>query len=835
MRFTIAALALAGVSGLSTAAYAQSAEQPTATTRPDEGLTDIVVTAQRREESLQKVPVAVTALSGGKLDELRVVSAQSLSGLAPSLTINNQGLASNPTIIIRGIQSGVSNNAVDPKVGIYLDGVYIGRTVGSLFDLADIQRIEVLRGPQGTLFGRNATGGALSIVTAPPKGEFALRGSVSYGNYDAKRGKISVDLPSFGPFSVRFSYLHDEIDGDVKNLIGGQTLDLRPRDPRFGVLTYAKRLGARKVDAGQVALRGEFGALTADYHFDYSDARNVGRPIQAFGIPDDATGALVGGISSISSGFFGGLTNLSANRLKVFANATTEEHVVTQGHSLTLAVGNDNGLNVKSISAYRKFNQSPNVYDLAASGGLRFTTAQLQNLLTGNTAAIFNPANAPTGPRDQLFTLLTSRSTKQQQYSQEFQVQYANDRIDVTGGVFIFHENSPATDILGILQPVANGVVVTNAGLIPGLPVGQLPFDINGDGVVNALDSNPSLDSVFGSGVTRTRAINDSFAGYAQATLHVTPTIDLTAGGRYTFDDREAQISAVAGGQGGQLGVGTYKVGYEKFTYTAIATWRPTDDMTAYGKLSTGYVAGGILSGIPYKPETLMTYEVGFKGQFFDNRLRSNIAGFYSIYDDLQLQNFVNGRQTFENAGKANIKGIEVELDAAPVKGLTLSGNFSWTDIKYVRFLGTDTTGNIRDIADIARPVYAPKYQARASIQYDFPAFSNDSYLFARVDGTYRSSIALTSPAYVAPDPSNATQVANAAALNAAAVQPRLYLLNARAGLADFQIGGGKASLSVFGQNLNNQRYVAFGAPVLRLTGARERGRTYGVELGVNF
>ena len=147
MRSSIA-VALAGISSFATtAALAQTAD-PAQQAEVQGQLADIIVTAQRREESLQKVPVAVTAIGAEQLDQLRVTNVRNLAGLAPSLQINTQGLQYNPTIIIRGVASGTSNNAVDPKVGIYLDGVYIGRTVGSIFDLSDIQRVEVLRGPQ---------------------------------------------------------------------------------------------------------------------------------------------------------------------------------------------------------------------------------------------------------------------------------------------------------------------------------------------------------------------------------------------------------------------------------------------------------------------------------------------------------------------------------------------------------------------------------------------------------------------------------------------------------------------------------------------------------------
>ncbi|MGF7148185.1 iron complex outermembrane receptor protein [Sphingomonas zeicaulis] len=802
MRFTIVALALAGVSSFSTVAYAQDAAQgpaPQADPVSETALSDIVVTAQRREESLQKVPVAVTAIGAEAIDTLRVTNVKNLAGLAPSLQIQTQGLQSNPSIAIRGVASGVSNNAVDPKVGIYLDGVYIGRTVGSIFDLADIQRVEVLRGPQGTLFGRNATSGAISLVSAPPTGEFEVRGNVSYGNYDAIRGKVVINLPQFGPFSIKLAYLHDQIDGDATNLLGGQTIDLSLRDPRFGRLTFARKLGVRNIDGGQVAVRGEFGNLTADYRFDYTDARTTGRAIQSLGVIPDQSGQLLQPIVNLQP-FFGGITNYAPDeRLDAVANGTSVEHVVTQGHSLTLALEANDVLTVKSITAFRKFRQDPNIYDLAATGGLRFSFAQFAAFITpGLTPAqiqgiLFNPANAP-GPNDYFYSLLTSRDTRQKQFSQELQFQVQTDNFDLTAGLFYFHENSPAVDLLGILSPIPGGRVVPSP-----------------------------LDAAFGSGTTDTLSINDSMAGYAQGTFHIGDTIDIAAGLRYTIDDRQLEIFSIAGGQGGQLGIGKYKVSFEKLNYTGIVTWRPTNTATLYGKISSGYVAGGILSGIPYKPETLISYEVGAKTQLFDNRLRLNFAAFYSDYKDLQTQNFINGRQFFDNAGKASIKGFEVEADLIPLPGLTLSGNIGLADLDYKTFILNGV-----DVADVARTTYNSRWTARASAQYDAPEFANGSHLQGRVEGRYRSAYYLTSTPFI-----NITT--GQEALEDLNRQPGYWLVDARVGLVDLPIGGSKISISAFGQNIFDKDYIAFGAPVLSLVGTYERGRTYGVELGFAF
>ncbi|KHS44547.1 TonB-dependent receptor [Novosphingobium subterraneum] len=777
-----------------------AAEEQAETTGQSASVQEIIVTAQRREESLQKVPVAVTAIGTEQLEALRVTSVRNLAGLAPSLQFNAQGQQSNPTIIIRGVASGTSSNSVDPKVGMYIDGVYIGRAVGSLLDFSDIQRVEVLRGPQGTLFGRNATSGAISIVTAAPKGEWGVHATGSYGNYDAFRGKVSLDLPQIGPFSIRLSYLHDQIDGDVTNTMGGKGLNIALRAPEFGTQRFVNKLGYRNVDGGQIAVRGEFGALIADYRFDYTDTRASGRAMQSLGVIPDASGQLLGPIVALQP-FFGGTTNEGLNGpLSSVAAATSEEHVVTQGHSLTLTLDASDNFTVKSISAYRKFRQDPVIFDLGSAGGMRFTFQQLGAFLTpGLTpqqiqAILFNPANAP-GPNDYFFPLLSARATRQEQFSQELQFQLSNDRYQLTAGLFYFHEKSPGTEVLGILSPTPSATIVPSP-----------------------------LDNIFGSGITRTEGINDSMAGYAQLTWHLSDTFDLTGGLRGTIDDRELKIFVISGAQGGSLGVGDYKATYKKLTWTGIATWRPTEQTTLFAKVATGYVSGGILSGIPYRPENLTSYELGAKTQFLDNKVRLNVAAYYNDYKDLQTQNFINGRQFFDNAGKAKIKGFEAELDVVPVAGLNLSGSVSYTDFDYKQFIL-----NGQDVAAFARPTYFSKWTGRAAASYNSPDFSSSGgHVTALIEGRYRSTYYLTSTPL-------RDLLTNQPVLEDRNRQPAYWLVNGRLGVADVGLGGAKVSLSVFGDNIFNKRYISFGAPVLLFTGSYERGRTYGVELGVNF
>ena len=760
------------------------------------GLSEIVVTAQRRAENIQDVPVAVTALDSNTLDNMRVKDVQNLSGLAPNLQISSQGIQSIPTISMRGINSGTSDNAVDPKIGVYLDGVYIGRSVGAIFDLADIQQVEVLRGPQGTLFGRNATGGAISLVTAKPTGEFGVKAMASYGNQDSLRFRTTVNLPAMGPLSVKVSYLHDESHGWMKNKLGGQTMDYSVREPSFGKLTYADRLGARNVDAFQLSAHLDLNDFTADYRFDYTDSKTVGAPVQVLG----HTGALAG-----ATGFifqlqpqYGGTTNLVTGKpLKTVANATSVQPLKVQGHNLTLAWQASDNFTVKSITGFRKFKQKPNAFDLAGTGGLLFTENQLAALLTKNYAAIYDPANKP-GPNDHLYTLMTARSTSQKQFTQELQGIYTSDLFDATFGTFYFRERSPALNVLGILQPTVNGEINTT------------PFDAG-----------------LGSGVNDNIATNKSYAAYAQATFHVTDKFDIALGGRFTKDKRKMDLRRTGSpgtGSGGILPPGVYRKTFNEFTYTAIATYRPTSEITGYAKISTGYVAGGILSAIPYDPEKLTSYELGLKTELFDRRLRANFAAFLMDYKDMQIQTFQDGVQRFENAGKARIWGLEAELTAVPTDGLTLEANIGYTNFKYKEYLSAAAGGGVEDVSDLAVPTYSPKWNMRYSAQYNFPEFSSGGHIMARLDGRYRSTVAL------------GTFPPDTADLAARAVSKGHWIVDGRIGLVDMPVMGTKMGVSLWGQNLLDKDDVGlFGPTAIVQTIQYINGRTYGLELNLAF
>lgn len=234
------------------------------------GLQEIVVTAQRREQRLQDVPIAITAITQKQLEGNRVVTVNDLSGLAPNVTARaSAGGSQIPSFTARGVTSYGVVPGSDKEFSIYLDGVYLGSS-RSLFDLPDIERIEVLRGPQGTLFGRNATAGAVSVVTRDPAGSFGVHQDLTVGNYEQLRTRTTIDTPSFGPFSAYASYVHDERRGDIRNLGAGTRWDRSGPETGQGVQYSPRYLGNKNNEQVFAALKFEpSDTFKAVYKFDY--------------------------------------------------------------------------------------------------------------------------------------------------------------------------------------------------------------------------------------------------------------------------------------------------------------------------------------------------------------------------------------------------------------------------------------------------------------------------------------------------------------------------------------------------------------------------------------
>lgn len=395
------------------------AQAETAAETGSGGLEEIVVTAQKREENLQDVPVAVTAIGAEKLRNLQVENFNDLSGLAPNLTAVNSGSGSNPIITLRGIVGGNVEPGKDNGVALYLDGVYISRSTGSQFDVADLERVEVLRGPQGTLYGRNSTGGAINYITAAPKGEFYARQETTVGSLALLRSKTRLDLPTFGAFSVSGTFLHEQRNGYVDNTQAGRVWNFSnlPGGYLQGSRQAVKRLGERNTEAGMLAVRFAPASipLVADYKFDITDAYYSNFPKQV--LFDVRYPLLTRNVPAT-------MTRLDA----IPMGFTTPEHLRVFGHNLTITLKPTDHLELKSITGYRGFTDD---YSADVAGGA------FENQV--------NPAN----PAQNYFAVLSIVAHERDRtFSQELQLNYSSDLFEATVGGFYFWQHTQTVNPL---------------------------------------------------------------------------------------------------------------------------------------------------------------------------------------------------------------------------------------------------------------------------------------------------------------------------------------------------------------------------------------------------
>ena len=732
-------------------------------------LEEIIVTAQKQAENLQVVPVAVTALSSQAIEDARVTDVRDISALAPGLIVKGQSGSSNlPAMSMRGITTGSTGITVDAGITMYINNVYLGRANGSLFDLAEIERIEVLRGPQGTLFGRNSTGGAINIINKGPRGELAAKVDASISNYAGRRLRARLDTPEWNGFSASLTYLHVEERGSVRNLTPGVEWDFTRRSN--GVvkkIASAKTLGMRNVDAVEAAVRFDNGGpFKLDYRFDYTDRDATQAAVQVLGFTEGSGGAAAKGIYDAQPAL-GGLNIVSTKRLSAVSNDMMSVNTLRVfGHSVTASYALSDAVEIKNIAAWRGFNENTGGNDIGGGNALK------------------DPAGS--GQPYKILATIGGTPQSQRQFTNEFQITARTRALDVVAGVFYFVENS--TGIPSLFNQFSFTTIPNYNP--PARPVAYQPLI----------------------------ARNQSYAGFVQGTLHVTDKLDLTAGARITKDSRYYKDVTAAFPDGLAI-----KRKFKHTDWLATVTYRPTDNIMAYAKVSTGYIAGGIRSAIPFEPEELTSYEIGIKADLLDKRLRINAAAYTSKYKNLQVTLFENGVTFIENAGRANIKGFELEVTAAPVAGVTFGGNLAHTDFEYKEYIQV-VNGVRKDVSDSLHPTSRPRWTGQVFGQVSTPIEQVGTATF-RLDATYQGTSRLTAQGgYVS------------AALNDLVTDKAFWLVNARASLSDIDLGGSKARVSFFVQNLTNKKNLEFAADVGSvIVGFFRQPRTYGVDLSFEF
>jgi len=811
MNKMLAALTLSG-SLLPAMAHAANSSDPAAVPAPgeaaaaaapapapaDRGLEDIVVTATKKETNLQRTPIAISVVDPQQIRDRHVQSLIDLAdGSVPSLRVATfEARQSALTVGIRGIVPFDANQtARDQGVGVYVDGVYLGRQQGLNAALLDIERIEVLRGPQGTLFGRNTEGGAVSIVTRAPTGEFGGRVVAGVGNYGAYNGEVHLNLPAFANIAIKVDGLIQHQDATIKNPLSGQT-----------GWNYYNRVGGR-ISARWTPFEG----FTADFAYDrakdentpfYSQLVNYNPKGRTVGVYDPTTNRLVAPGSPAGAPTcatciapLSPLVVVSGDeRMKVADIGVPQQPSVdkTQGASATLKYKVVPGLELRSITAWRKVE----THQWDNSGGAHRT--------------IFAPnANFSRYSLSELF---------QHQFSQEFQAVGSLSDLDYALGVYYFDEHVSEA----AATPSTNRWNATGTA-----------YTINSEIVSGAITSgNQGWDRRSWFVQRDSHAAAKSYAAFGQATW--TPSgfdiFHLTAGARYTHDKRDGVLTTVVGKPTNFAF--HYSKGRLDPLITAAIDVSPAVHL--YAKYATGYRAGGAndrsKTFTAFGPESVKSYEIGAKADFWGHRARLNLAGylmdrkgtqmdFDNVDTDPASPTFnLHTEETRNAPGTSKIRGLEADFTLKPVENLTFGASYAYTYTKVPPTPNPFLPGNPLFQVFV---VFTPKHAASGFVDYELPVGLGEARLRLHLDANYASRQYSFQAEPVRTESS--------------------FIVNARLALADIALGSGdtKLTVSVWSRNLLNEAHIyrrsAANAAVLGDYANFNAPRTFGLEGSVGF
>lgn len=779
-------------------------------------LEEVIVTAQRRQTMLQETPIAVTAFNSEKIADLGIYDVSDVGTLAPNTNIQKQPSSnSNMSIYIRGVGNGETSLMADPKTSFYLDGVYMSKTVGAVFDIVDLESVEVLRGPQGTLFGRNSTGGALNVTTIKPTGEFGFKAEGNLGNDGYQRTALSVDLPQvFGMLSAKVSGMLMDYDGWAdNNYPGGES-----------------ELGSEDNDAYRIALRFEpIDSLTVDYVYDRTNNAGVPTPFQVTAVKD----SLFNGFTTTPTPFtlLGGelyqqmaalVGDPDSRREDYTLDAVTEEWLDVEGQTLTVAWELEPFL-LKYIYGDRETNSGYGSTDL--DGG----ALTARDLFYGGGAEIPTPGFHAT---------IDEGWVDLQTHELQLIGDAFDDRLQYTLGYYQYEEeiyqSNPQTFALPIQFLLGSGLdgAYTAAGFCNPVPGGslfcqgtqRLPLPFPAPGADPNL--NGQVDFIYGQ-------TTESWAAYGQATYAFTDKLDITAGIRYTEDEREAFLFNESIGQMSFDDRLTNSDTWDNISYLFTLNYAVTDSANLYATYSTGYNSGAFNSRAStvsawedaVDEEELFSYEVGLKSDWLDSRLRFNAALFYNDYQDIQVTQFEAGSggasSRVVNAGEATFQGLELELTALLTQGLLMEVTYGYLDAEFDEYLARNPATDMEeDIADVTTVTRAPENSGTVSLQYDFDPFSFGA-LSARVDVIYSDGFTFHPFQNQYDSADDRT------------------LVNARVSLKDIGVGdNGNLRVAGWVKNATDEEYREWGIDFgsLGFAGATYgRPRTYGVDVIYEF
>ncbi len=853
--FKLTILASASVISLSSMpAFAQDAEA-----EDDGGLTEIVVTAQKREQNLQDVPAAVSAFSAEAMAQRGVTETSDLMGSLPNLQVTSAYGDTQPNFSLRGISvaNEFSASTASP-VGVYVDEVYQSFRASHGQQLYDLERVEVLRGPQGTLYGRNTTGGAINFITKRPDLE-GTSGYVTlgYSRFDTIKAEGALELTlAEDKVGLRAAFTKTKGDGYTFNPTLNQ--DFANSDSYAGRLTFR----IKPSETLDITIKGYF-------------AKNAPRQDIPYGIGYLAGQTNAGGYSRFAPRPELGGRTLRRNEIQ--ADSAGEYFTASRGASLNITAELSDALTLTSITGYDE-------------GDYRLS-----------------PFDCDGSPIDICSIRYNSQSKN---FNQDLRLSYDSDRLKLIGGLYygkdtIDTQNEP--DFFGFLRPLLSGFGVpggfnnipigvgnslrtvpafaVNASLTPTSPGFCAPIVINPGGffdarslaafqydvaTTNSAGGTAAQGACAAAGAAPFGPIlaeqeftlsRPSTAVYGEAAYEVTDALTLTVGLRYTWDkvkySNARSLLYDLAGTGVIASLVPYSFPYNpalprvnqkrstgEFTGRVVADYKFTDDILGYASYSRGYRAG-TFNGLAYQdtsqvyflePEKVNAYEVGLKTRFADDRVQLNTAGFYYDYSNQQIAQII-GATSFLRAANGRVFGMEAELAVQVADPLRIDASFGYLDTKYKgnSIDPTDPSSLTLNINGNRFP-NAPKVTFAAG--FDLTAFDNGkSKLILRGDTQYMGKYFFDPFGDYGQDPCGSPRTGTLvlqATPEIACGNPGYWLVNGR---ATYTLDD-KYSISLWGKNLTNKFYYVYG---LNLNAfyqdyfARGAPRTYGVDITARF
>lgn len=653
---------------------------------------DIVVTAQFREQRVQDIPIAVSALSAESLAQKGVTDIADAANLAPNVQLSSSagnfgGMAA---VYIRGVGQSDPYPALEPGVGIYIDDVYYGVLAGSVLDLVDTERVEVLRGPQGTLAGKNSLGGAIKIFSKRPGPTPDAFIEAGYGSRNSMSLRAATNVTLSDKLFARISVGAKHSDGYVDQLdYACATGNFAGGTARQGIGCKIGEQGGQRVFSGRLSLLWQpsnsiENLLVVDATRDRSENPAIKTLFQ---IPAWAgTNNYITGPESYTNyeNYVVRPTGGSSAGKPFLMPDTTP--VDAWGISNNLSVHLTDHLKLTSITGYRK------------------TSSTLSTVIDGTPASIL----------DQIWRL------DHKQFTQELRLGGTVGKfLDWTIGGYYYHANGISTARVNIAGGFALGGGGANLDL--------LTYDI----------AKTELKSAF-----------------IHTVWHPAEGVSFTAAARYTDDSKDYTFNRLDPNGSphpvlGSLNNVTVPYRGHRFDYRIGVDYKWSPNLMTYAQVSTGYKGGGvnprpysIAQALPFQPETLTAYEVGFKSQFANRRVTFNAAAFLNDYSNFQALLVtcpasappVNPCALTTNVGDARVKGVEVETVLEPVDGLKIDGSVGYLDFKYTK--ANAATGITLGMTN----VYTPEWSGNAGIQYDI-GLGAVGILRPRLDYSYRSSI----------------------------------------------------------------------------------------------